>query len=276
MKSIRHWLIVDCDNMIWRIYHGRKHSNFQSMGSVEQDIVHSFLSDLMDLQRFHCTKRIVFCFDHIAKRRHLIYKDYKKSRKPDPNDPEHENKGRIKQLIDALKTNILHEIGYKNIFYQTGYEADDIIAAVVGGLERWDRGIIVSSDADLYQLLSKRVTIWNPTKRESFSKKNFTHKYGIHPRKWSLVKAIMGCSSDNIKGLERIGEITTLRFLRRELLESSKAYQLILSQDSRKVIQRNLKLTKLPLKGVNEFPLKEDRITRVSWTKVAKVVESHI
>lgn len=271
--SIRYWLILDCDNLIWRSYYGLKGRLGQDSKTIRSELTYQFLRDVLSLQKIHATKRVVFCFDHIARRRQLIYKDYKKNRKIDKNDPEHFNKKIVKRQLERLKTEILKEVGFRNIFYQAGYESDDIIAAVCQNLGRWDRGIIISSDMDFYQLLSKRVMIWHPVKREAVTKKSFQRKYGIPPDQWAIVKAIAGCGGDNVRGIEQVGETTAIRYLRKELMESSKAFKSIESREGQRIIKRNLKLVSLPFQGVEVLKPKDDRLSRSSWLDVTELIE---
>lgn len=272
--NVRYWLILDCDNFMWRSYYGLKKRLGLDSTLIKSEITYQFLRDILALQKIHSTKRVVFCFDHAAKLRQLVYKDYKKNRKIDKNDPEHQTKKIVKQELERLKTETLKEVGFRNVFFQTGFESDDIIASVCQSFGRWDRGIIVSSDADFYQLLSKRVMVWHPIKKEAVTQKSFKRKYGIDPSQWALMKAIAGCYTDNVKGIDQVGEITALRYIRGELMTSSKAFKSITSKQGQQIIDQNLKLVTLPFEGVKEFSVKDDRLVRLSWIDMAELIEN--
>lgn len=126
---------------------------------------------------------------------------------------------------------------------------------------------------DFYQLLSKRVMIWHPVKREAVTRKSFKRKYGIHPKQWATVKAIAGCSGDFVKGIEQVGETTALRYVRGELMESSKAFKSIESREGQKIINRNLRLVSLPFEGIASFKPRDDRLVRSSWIEVTELIE---
>ena len=55
-------------------------------------------------------------------------------------------------------------------------------------------------------------------------------KYRIKPFEWHKVKAIAGCSSDNVKGVAGVGEITAIKYLKGELKKESKAHQNIINK----------------------------------------------
>ncbi|GAG21103.1 unnamed protein product, partial [marine sediment metagenome] len=97
-----------------------------------------------------------------------------------------------------------------------GYEADDLFA----GYTRQHKDkqyVIVTNDEDIYQLLNHNVAMWMLRKKPIlFTVEDFIDKYGIDPGQWATIKALGGCKSDNIPGLENIGEKRALQWIRRE------------------------------------------------------------
>jgi len=88
-----------------------------------------------------------------------------------------------------------------------GVEADDVIAYYTKHYKKYDDWvkIIISSDKDFYQLLDDKTVIYRSSKKEFVSRKNIIEEYGIHPNNFALARALAGDSSDNIKGVSRIG-----------------------------------------------------------------------
>lgn len=88
-----------------------------------------------------------------------------------------------------------------------GVEADDVIAYYAGHYEKYNDWVkvIVSSDKDFYQLLDDKTVIYRSSKKEYVSKKDVIEEYGIHPNNFAMARALAGDSSDNIKGVSRIG-----------------------------------------------------------------------
>jgi 5'-3' exonuclease len=157
----------------------------------------------------------------------------------------------------------LPALGFRNIFHQSGYEADDIIADLAKRLRRDNKIIIVSTDRDLFQLLHKNVEIWNPTKRCLWSEKWFANEFQIPVNMWPTVKAIAGCDTDSIPGLPMIGEKTAAKYLSGGLKYDSPHYRKI--ENATELIERNLQLVKLPLPGLRERSLRPDEESNDKW-----------
>ena len=182
-------------------------------GSIPTTVAYGVFQTIEGLQRDWgvTTSRMVFAFDHGPFHRQTLYPDYKGNR--------HETE-EAKRTRDAVKGQIqrirkmLPKAGFVNCFSSKGYEADDIIAKTCQLLKN-DRLMMVSSDKDLYQLLDKdRHFMWLPSKQETYTEKKFRAETGLDPEKWVKVKALAGCSSDNIPGVKSIGEKTAIEFLR--------------------------------------------------------------
>src|ERR1700722_6320763 len=168
-------------------------------------------------------------FDSYKSKRFELYPNYKKDRiEKWANATQEEKLDREEyqqQLWMIMK--VLPKLGYKNIFHQSGYEADDVIASICRNLSSNDRAVIVSSDKDLYQLLSKRVSM-QKAKGEMYTEKDLSKDYfGLEQEQWHVVKAIAGCETDSIEGVKGIGDILAAKFLRGLVKEGSKTYQKI-------------------------------------------------
>lgn len=147
---------------------------------------------------------VAVAFDVRAKTfRHKMYDEYKAGRHEMPED--------LARQFEPLK-NILSAMNVR-MFECEGFEADDII----GTLSKYctDNGLlcdIVSGDRDDFQLINENVRVIMPVTRggmsevEVYDTAKITEKYGFGPEKLIDLKAIMGDSSDNIKGVAGIGE----------------------------------------------------------------------
>ena len=92
-----------------------------------------------------------------------------------------------------------------------GYEADDIL----GTLSKLcsDSGnecYVLTGDRDSLQLIDDKVTVLLATNKETihYTPERFREDYGFEPIRLIDLKALMGDSSDNIKGVAGIGEKT--------------------------------------------------------------------
>lgn len=264
------WLLLDCSYLVWRAHFAWKQKFLTDSSGMRTEIIYSFLRDLLHFQRLHNTQRLVFCFDAPPKKRKKLLPSYKGNRKKDPADLE-EIKA-VKHQMNYLRLKLLPKIGYRNILYQPGVEADDHIAMACQGLrKKKDQVVIVASDHDFFQLLRKRVVMWNPATRDATTIKSFIGEKGVEPKQWVDVKAIAGCSSDNIPGVVGVGEITAIRYLRGELKDHSKAYKAI--KENTELIERNRQLIKLPIKGTIRRKLINDRPSQESWSEVTRLLD---
>lgn len=263
------WLVLDVPFLAWRNYHVM---GFLRHGEDPTGIAYGVLRDVRSFQDRHGTTNVAFCFDAPPSKRAQVYPAYKLNRKRGSLTPEEAaSKYAVAKQIDRLRDELLPEVGFRNVFHQAGYEADDVIASVVQrSVIAPDEAVIVSADKDLYQLLSGQVTIWNVLpngKPKLVTAQSFRDEYGIAPRQWIDVKAIAGCTSDNVRGVRGVGEVRACQWLRGELKPASKALQAI--RDGGEVIEQNRQLVKLPYPGTKVFALRPDEITVAKWRAVA-------
>lgn len=237
-------LLLDCNYLCRRAQH--------TTGELTNGVLFGFFRDLIVLREHFPEYSPVFCFDRGPFRRSSIYPDYKANRKRSNGDEAKESQFQIE--LKELRRVHLKEMGFQNIFRKEGFEADDLIARIVQDKE-FENAIIVSADHDLYQCLQKGVRIWHPQQKKLLSHKWFKETYKVFASDWPFIKAVAGCSSDNIKGIQGVGEATACKFVLGELKKSSKAYQaIIVGQDH---IHNNCQLTRLPFPGTPKCKLKD-------------------
>lgn len=205
-------------------------------------VIFGFLREIQSLAKDFEYPRFVFTWDSKKSYRREVYPEYKK--KPPVEDPEMQDilqSGRPQ--FSEIRLKVLPRLGFVNNFIQTGMEADDIIAWIVKD-HAWefDHTYIITADEDLYQLLHEKVSIYNPREKQLYTKENFVEEKGIEPSDWYWVKAVAGCTSDNVKGIFGVGEKIAIKYLRAELGVSSKKYQDIKKFDP----SFNFSLVKLP------------------------------
>lgn len=236
-------------------------------------IIYGLLKDILHFQGIFDTKNIIFCWDSKTSKREKVYPEYKAHRKNkyiDLSQDEIKFESAFRKQIKKLRTEYLPMIGYKNIFFQEGYESDDIIASICSKLSKQEQAIIITSDKDLYQLISSNISIYNPQKHKRITLQSFYKEYGFLPNQWAKVKSIAGCYTDNIKGIQGVGEKTAIKYVKNILKSDTQAYtQIILNH---KIIERNLPLIQLPFEGTNIFELKEDEFSRKGWKQVCNLL----
>ena len=141
--------------------------------------------------------------------RHKMYDGYKQGRHPTPEDL-------LLQFDDAKEC--LSLMGLK-ILELPGYEADDIqgtIATMAHTSSEDCEAYVLSGDRDLLQLIDDKITVLLASNSDTspVREPEFYEKYGISPKAFVDMKALMGDSSDNIPGVAGVGEKTAGNLIR--------------------------------------------------------------
>ncbi|MFH0808916.1 MAG: DNA polymerase I [Pseudomonadota bacterium] len=138
--------------------------------------------------------------------RHRSYEFYKANRPPMPEDLRPQI-GYIKQIVAAFNL---------SAFELEGFEADDIIATIARRAEAQGWAVVVvSGDKDLLQLVSPRITVWDPMKDVVLGLPEVRGRYGLEPRQVADVMALVGDAIDNVPGVPGIGEKTAVKLIQR-------------------------------------------------------------
>ena len=269
------WLILDCNFLCYRTLWG---VGKLSYNGISTGVVFGFLSDMLSLEHRFGAQHVIFCFDSKQSKRKQLDPTYKSNRHKPNKDitPEEAIAQELEQhefyeQVNSLRSVVLPNLGYENNIMMTpGYEADDWIAKsceLVSKNYPEDNKIIVSGDHDLFQCLDTVTEIYDPNQRKLHTLGSFYKKYEIVPALWPKVKAIAGCSSDNIKGVPGVGEKSALLYIKNTLLKS-KRYQAIL--DNQDIINRNMILTTLPLNGLPDYYFNKSQPDNEKWRQVTK------
>lgn len=144
--------------------------------------------------------------------RHEKYADYKGTRKGMPDE--------LLMQMPIIKK-LLTLMNVKQYAVE-GFEADDIIGTLSKqAVDMNYEAVIVSGDRDLLQLAEDAVKIKIPktkggnTETEEYYPKDVIEKYGVTPKEFIEVKALMGDTSDNIPGVPSIGEKTAVKIIQK-------------------------------------------------------------
>lgn len=254
------YIVIDCHAACYRAFYS---TGSLRHGDRATGIPYGFFKSMLIIGEMFRSNKFLFCWDSKSSKRKGVYKDYKVNRS-DKTSEELEERKKIHNQIDALRDEILPAIGFRNMYYQEGYEADDLIAVLPSQYPE-KSFIAVSGDHDLYQLLRfKNFRLFVPGRGEmgQFNKgrvldrRDFQREFHIPAREWISVKAIAGCKSDKVPGVRGIGESTAIKYLLGQVKEGSAKDKSI--QASQGVIRRNLKLVTLPYKGTKPLKIKKD------------------
>jgi len=243
-------VLLDANNLCHIALHSMGELSFHDR---KTGVIFGLFTRLLKLWEEFGSNRFVFCWDSRKRFRSAIYSEYKANRKTGGMSPE--DRIVIYQQMEALRCEILPQFGFRNIFHQTGYEADDLIAAAVFNGNIPDHKIIVSTDKDLYQLLDAPGCefMYNPITKKKIDGKVFRKTYGIKPVHWILTKAAMGDDGDNIPGIPGIGEKSALAWVKGEL--KGKRFDDLNGEKYKEEFKRNWRLVSLPF-GWDSHPIK--------------------
>jgi 5'-3' exonuclease len=144
----------------------------------------------------------------------LIYPKYKLNRKPSESEQKEESFSEQKQRVRQY----LEEMFVRQLETEHA-EADDLIAQYCK-ISLDEEKTIFSSDRDLTQLISEKVSIYSPSAKKyyKFGDTIKLHDVEIPHYNVKVVKILTGDSSDNIDGIFYLGEKTLVKLFP-ELLE---------------------------------------------------------
>lgn len=238
-----------------------------SHGDVATGVVYGFLSRVLFLGQQFKTNDIVFCWDSIHSYRRRKYQWYKANRRT--RDPEEqESLDILHRQLRVLRKDILPKIGFANQLIQDGCESDDMMAVVSMG--KLGDFVLVTADEDLYQCLRPNVSMYNPNKRRLMTEQRFREEYGIAPGQWVFVKAVAGCPSDNVKGIQGVGVKTVLKYLQGTLGAKTKAYAKIVNNDGVAIRERNKPIVRLPISTAREPKLNLNTFSKSGFQMVCE------
>jgi protein Xni len=189
-------LLVDGFNLIRRIYEARTHAD----DKLDPEVVASVAGSLRRaLNKFNPTHVCCVLDSHEKTWRHLLYPAYKENRKPTP-----------QPLLDALPLfeAAFLELGVLSITV-SGYEADDVIATLAHRISESGGTVwILSTDKGFLQLLDHRVVIYDHFNNRELTPEWVFEKYGVTHEQLVDYWALTGDSTNNVKGVPKIGPKT--------------------------------------------------------------------
>lgn len=168
-------------------------------------VVYGVLGTLFRLLKALKPTHLIVAFDAPGPTfRHDAYADYKIHRAPAPEG--------LHAQIDLLK-DVLKAMGVAQSELK-GYEADDLLGTLAVQAESMGHRVsLVTSDKDALQLLSDRVSIYDPRKDRRLGPAELLAEKGLTPAQVPDFLALTGDSSDNVPGVPGIGPKTAQKLL---------------------------------------------------------------
>lgn len=207
MKTL---LLVDGSSYLYRAFHAMP--DLRNRQHEPTGAIYGVLNMLRRLHKDYPADYSACVFDAKGKTfRDDIYPEYKANRATMPEDL----RPQIEPLHEAIRA-----MGWPVIVEQ-GVEADDVIGALAKQAEREGIRVIISTgDKDISQLVNEHVTVVN-TMRDAFRKTDemldiagVENKFGIPPSLMIDYLVLIGDTSDNVPGVEKVGPKTAVKWLK--------------------------------------------------------------
>jgi len=188
--------LIDGSNNVYRSYFAIR--GLTNSSGLATNAVYGFTQTLKKLLNDHNPDHIAVAFDvGRAKQRHEAFADYKKDRRPMPDD----------LAIQLPFVNEVLEGFHIPVLGVEDWEADDLLGSLAC-LAR-DRGfdvVIATSDKDFFQLVGDGIRLYHTGREVLYDAKGVEEAFGLPPEKVVDVMAIWGDAIDNIPGVPGIGE----------------------------------------------------------------------
>jgi DNA polymerase-1 len=266
------YLLLDVSSLAHRALHTVSDLRHPENPDQYTGVHYQLLQTCERLAAQFATRNLAFFFDSRESLRREKYPGYKAKRELDRKKEsaklQDQRQGMYEQ-VNALPK-LLKQMGVVNVFGQTGYEADDLIAEATR-TNTDKRLIIIGRDQDLYQVLAPHVSMYDVTNKTRYCEDDFTAEWGMVPSQWASVKAWAGCTSDSIIGLPKVGEKTAAKYLKNELNTSHKVYESF-AQNTH-VYNTNIELVRLPYPGTRAIELKP-QVPLIKWSILADHIGS--
>ncbi|MGA2591372.1 MAG: DNA polymerase I [Bryobacteraceae bacterium] len=194
--------LIDSFGFIFRAYHARARSAAPPMRTstgLSTEAAYIFNNMLRKLAKSYAPEYIAAVFESGAPvQRMAEFADYKANRAEMPPDLG-EQIPYIRRILEAMRIPILK--------YE-GFEADDVIGAIARRAEHAGmQVVIVSSDKDMMQIVSDRVSMLNPAKDDEWYGPDKVKEFlGVLPAQVPDLFALKGDAIDNIPGAPGIGD----------------------------------------------------------------------
>ena len=203
-------LVIDGHSLAFRAFYALPVDSFQNREGQHTNAIHGFIAMLLTLLQKEKPTHLAVAFD-ISRYsfRTREYPQYKGTRDETPA----EFIGQIPLLEEALAAMGIQTLSKED------FEADDILATLAArGAADGFRVLVVSGDRDAIQMVNDDVTLLYPNARGVSELKRYDRdavfeRYGVEPAQYPDVAALVGETSDNLVGIDKVGEKTAVKWI---------------------------------------------------------------
>ena len=196
-------VLVDGSSYVYRAFHALPpltNSRGEPTGAV-----FGVLNMLLKFVKDYQPRCIAVVFDASGKTfRDDLFAEYKAHRQPMPNDL----RSQIEPLLSIIRAQGLP------ILRIEGVEADDVIGTLACRAAKAGKSVLIStSDKDMAQLVDGSITLVNTMTNSVLDRPGVKAKFDVFPEQIIDYLALVGDSSDNIPGIEKVGPKTAAKWL---------------------------------------------------------------
>ena len=196
-------ILVDGSSYLYRAFHALP--SFSNSRGEPTGAVFGVLNMLLKFVKDYGPNCIAVVFDAKGKTfRDELFSEYKAHRPPMPDD--------LRAQVEPL-LNIIKALGLP-LLRVSGVEADDIIGTLaVRAAKEGKRVLISTGDKDMAQLVNESITLINTMSNSMLDRAGVKAKFDVYPEQIIDYLALVGDSSDNIPGIEKVGPKTAAKWL---------------------------------------------------------------
>jgi DNA polymerase-1 len=196
-------VLVDGSSYLYRAFHALP--PFSNSRGEPTGAVFGVLNMLAKFLKDHDPAKIAVVFDAPGKTfRDELFAEYKAHRPPMPDDL----RSQIEPLFEAVRG-----LGLP-ILRESGVEADDVIGTLACDAAKRGMSVLISTgDKDMAQLVSPHITCINTMSGTVLDRAGVKAKFDVFPEQIIDYLALVGDSSDNIPGIDKVGPKTAAKWL---------------------------------------------------------------
>lgn len=185
-------LLIDGNNLAYRWLQRKNYNSFQD----------DYLRTIESLSKSYNAERTIVCFDFGKSYYRMELLDTYKGNRTKPQEEEEQ---KHYEEFFACLNDIPNILPYQTLKFR-GLEADDIITFLTQNVSpNYEHTWIVTSDRDMFQLLSDKISIFNIFSKKEIDMAYFLETYDLKPEEYLFSRILEGDKSDNILGVEGIG-----------------------------------------------------------------------
>lgn len=202
-------MLIDGSSLIYRAFFALP--NLTNNDGVMTNGVYGFLTMYKNAFDRYEPDYVLVAFDRSSKTfRNEEFKDYKATRDKTPSELSYQF-GILKDVLDSMG------VKYTDL---DGFEADDIVGTYARMAKKaGDEAVLITGDRDYLQLVDDDIKVYLTRKGVSdtveYTVEKIKEEYGLTPKQLIDVKGLMGDKSDNIPGVDGIGEKRALNFIKK-------------------------------------------------------------